>query len=449
MRARRLGLDCVKFFPAEQLGGLRMLRAVAAPFPGLRFVPTGGIDATNVADYLAEPRVVAVGGSWMVRPELVRSGDWAAVTQLAREAVDTVAQPGRQARRWLARSGADARLVVTLGEIMLRLRAPGHERFFQSPLLEATFGGGEANVAVVPCCLGPARPLRDRPARGPLGDGAVTTLRGLGVDVGGIVRRPGRLGLYFLEAGAAQRASLVVYDRDGSAMSLVGRGELDWDALLRDAAWFHVSGITPALSANAAALTTEGLAAARRLGLRTSLDLNFRAKLWRYGKRAPEVMRGLMEHVDVAIGNEEDCQHSLGLAAATDVASGRLDRDAYERLTADVLSTFPSVGAVAITLRESRGADVNGWSACLRDGERFHVGRSYEILDIVDRVGTGDAFAAGLIHASLRGLAPADALDFAIAAGCLKHSIPGDLNRVTLAEIEALAAGDESGRVRR
>ena len=267
-----------------------------------------------------------------------------------------------------AQVGADAPLVVTLGEIMLRLRAPGHERFFQSPLLEATFGGGEANVAASLAAWGLHARFVTALPEGPLGDGAVTTLRGLGVDVGGIVRRPGRLGLYFLEAGAAQRASLVVYDRDGSAISLMERGELDWDALLGGASWFHVSGITPALSANAAAVTADGLAAARRLGLRTSLDLNFRAKLWRYGKRAPEVMRGLMEHVDVAIGNEEDCQHSLGLAAATDVASGRLDRDAYQRLTADVLSTFPGVGTVAITLRESRGADVNGWSACLRDG---------------------------------------------------------------------------------
>ena len=227
------------------------------------------------------------------------------------------------------------------------------------------------------------------------------------------------------------------------------RGELDSDALLGGASWFHVSGITPALSANAAAVTADGLAAARRLGLRTSLDLNFRAKLWRYGKRAPEVMRGLMEHVDVASGNEEDCQHSLGLAAATDVASGRLDRDVYQRLTADVLSTFPGVGTVAMTLRESRGADVNGWSACLRDGSGFHVGRSYEILDIVDRVGTGDAFAAGLIHASLRGLAPADALDFAIAAGCLSTPSQGPQPDRPSPRVEALAAGDESGRVRR
>jgi 2-dehydro-3-deoxygluconokinase len=340
-------------------------------------------------------------------------------------------------------------LVVTFGEIMLRLRTPGHERFFQSPLLEATFGGGEANVAASLAGWGlPARFVTALPA-GPLGDAALVALRGLGVDVSSVVRRPGRMGLYFLEAGAAQRASVVVYDRDGSAVSLLSPDEVDWSAALAGASWFHVSGITPALSASAAQLTADGLATARGLGIRTSLDLNFRAKLWRYGRTAAEVMRPLMAHVDVAIGNEEDCQRSLGLAARADVGAGRLDREAYVQLTADVLEAFPSVGSVAITLRESRGADVNGWSACLRDGTGFRVGRTFEILDIVDRVGTGDAFAAGLIHAMLRDLGPAEALDFAIAAGCLKHSIPGDLNRASLAEVEALAAGDASGRVQR
>jgi 2-dehydro-3-deoxygluconokinase len=345
--------------------------------------------------------------------------------------------------------GGAASLVVTFGEVMLRLRAPGRERFFQSPLLEATFGGGEANVAASLAAWGlPARFVTALP-EGPLGDAAVATLRGLGVDVGSVVRRSGRMGIYFLEAGAAQRASVVVYDRDGSAISLLTPDEVDWATALADASWFHVSGITPALSASAAQLTADGLAAAHRLGVRTSLDLNFRAKLWRYGPTAPEIMRPRLTHVDVAIGNEEDCQRSLGLAAPADVEAGHLDPDAYQRLTADVLASFPDVSTVAITLRESRGADVNGWSACLRDQAGFRVGRSYEILDIVDRVGTGDAFAAGLIHAMLRGLEPAEALDFAIAAGCLKHTIPGDLNRATLREVEALAAGDASGRVQR
>jgi 2-dehydro-3-deoxygluconokinase len=343
----------------------------------------------------------------------------------------------------------DEPLVVTLGEIMLRLRSPGRERLFQSPLLEATFGGGEANVAVSLAQLGVGARFVTALPKGPLGDGAIATLRSFGVDVGSIVRRAGRMGLYFLEGGAAQRASLVVYDREGSAIALAGPDEFDWQAILRGAAWFHVSGITPALSPNAAAVARDGLVAAREHGLVTSLDLNYRAKLWRYGKTAPEVMRPLMQHVDVAIGNEEDVQRSLAIPAPVDVSAGHLDHAAYEALTATVLETFPGLSAVAITLRESRGADINGWSACLRDGDGFHVGRTFEIADIVDRVGAGDAFAAALVFGRLRGMAAREALDFAIAAGCLKHSIPGDLNRVSLAEVQALAAGDASGRVRR
>ena len=340
-------------------------------------------------------------------------------------------------------------LVVTLGEIMLRLRSPGHERLFQSNLLEATFGGGEANVAVSLAQWGVAARFVTALPEGPLGDAALGQLRALGVDVGGVIRRPGRLGIYFLEVGAAQRPSSVVYDRDGSALALAGPAEFDWPAILAGASWFHVSGITPALSASAAEVALTGISAARAAGLGTSVDLNYRAKLWQYGKTAPQVMRTLVEHADIVIGNEEDCQKALGIEATVDVTAGQLDQAAYARLTGHVLDAFPSLSAVAITLRESRGADVNGWSACLRDGEGFHVGAAYDILDIVDRVGSGDAFAAGLIYGRLHGLTAADGLDFAIAAGCLKHSIPGDLNRVTLAEVQRLVAGDASGRVSR
>jgi 2-dehydro-3-deoxygluconokinase len=340
-------------------------------------------------------------------------------------------------------------LVVTLGEVMLRLRPPGFERLFQSPVLEATFGGGEANVAVSLARLGiPARFVTALPA-GPLGDAAITELRKHGVDVSRTIRRPGRLGIYFLEPGAAQRASNVVYDRDGASMALAAPDEFVWDQIFDGATWFHVSGITPALSANAAAVTTAALAAAKAHGITTSLDLNFRAKLWRYGRPAPEVMRALMGDVDVAIANEEDCQRSLGIEAASNPDGGQLDVAAYADLTERVLEAFPGLSAIAVTLRQSRGADINGWSACLRDRDGFRTGAHHEILDIVDRVGSGDAFAAGLIHAWIGGLPVAEALDFAIAAGCLKHSIPGDLNLVDLAEVERLAAGDASGRVRR
>jgi len=343
----------------------------------------------------------------------------------------------------------DRPLVVTLGEIMLRLKSPGHERLFQSRLFEATFGGGEANVAVSLGLFGlRARYVTALP-EGPLGEGAVTELRSHGVDTDHIVRRPGRLGIFYLETGAAQRGSAVVYDRDDSAIALAEPDEFDWEDIFAGASWFHISGITPALSESAAAITEASLRAAQRAGVTTSMDLNFRAKLWNYGKAAPEVMRALMEHVDVAVGNEEDCQRSLGIDAPADVTAGQLEHGVYEALTQRVMETFPGLSAVAITLRESRGADINGWSACLRDGEGFHVGAAYDILDIVDRVGSGDSFAAGLIYGRLTGMPPGEALDFAIAASCLKHSIPGDFNRVTVAEVQKLAAGDASGRVSR
>jgi 2-dehydro-3-deoxygluconokinase len=346
-------------------------------------------------------------------------------------------------------TGQARTLVVTLGEIMLRLKSPGHERLLQSPVLEATFAGGEANVAVSLARFGlRARYVTALPD-GPLGDSAVGELRRHGVETDHIVRRPGRMGIFFLEAGAAQRASSVVYDRDGAAIALAERGEFAWDEIFEGASWFHVSGITPALSNNAAAITEASLRAARSAGVTTSLDLNFRAKLWRYGKTAPEVMRGLMEHVDVAVGNEEDCQMSLGIDAPADVTGGELAHGVYEALTERVMGAFPGLSAVAITLRESRGADINGWSACLRDRDGFRVGAAYDILDIVDRVGSGDSFAAGLIYGRLTGMAASEALDFAIAASCLKHSIPGDFNRVSLAEVQKLAGGDASGRVSR
>jgi 2-dehydro-3-deoxygluconokinase len=284
---------------------------------------------------------------------------------------------------------------------------------------------------------------------GPLGDAAIRALRTMDVETDQVIRRPGRLGVYFVEAGAAQRASTVVYDRDGAAIAIAAPDEFDWAAIFDGAHWFHISGITPALSESGAAITEASLRAAKQAGATTSIDLNYRAKLWRYGKTAPEVMRGLMEHVDVAIGNEEDAQQSLGIEALADVTSGQLERSVYEALTQQVLETFPNLSAVAITLRESRSADINGWSACLRDGDGFYVGQRYDILDIVDRVGGGDSFAGGLIYGLIAGKPAAEALEFAIAASCLKHSIPGDFNRVSIAEVEKLVSGDASGRVSR
>jgi 2-dehydro-3-deoxygluconokinase len=338
---------------------------------------------------------------------------------------------------------------VTFGEIMLRLKTPGNERFFQSPAFEATFGGGEANVAVSLANFGLDAAFVTALPDNDVGDAALRELRSFGVDTS-LVRRSGeRLGIYFLETGANQRPSKVVYDRAGSAIAEARPGDFDWDRIFDGARWFHITGITPALSQSAAELSFEAVEAARAKNVTVSCDFNYRGKLWKYGKSAPEVMTELVRHVDVGIANEEDCQKSLGIESDVDVESGALDIRRYEALSAKVLDAYPNLSVMAITLRESKSADRNGWGACLRDESGFHVSRRYEITDIVDRVGGGDSFASGLIY----GLNAFDdrhqAVEFAVAASCLKHSITGDFNRVTAGEVAKLMGGDASGRVQR
>lgn len=338
---------------------------------------------------------------------------------------------------------------VTLGEIMLRLKSPAHERLLQSPVLEATFGGGEANVAVSLANFGlDTRFVTALPAND-IGDLAIGELRRFGVDTAQIARTGERVGIYFLEAGSNQRPSKVVYDRAGSSIAAAAATDFDWSAVFADAGWFHITGITPALSPAAAGLSLAACCEARQRGVMISCDFNYRGKLWNYGKTAPEVMRELVALVDVGIANEEDCQKSLGIALDVDVAGGELDRGHYEALSAKVLEAFPNLSTIAITLRESLSADRNGWSACARGADGFHVAPRYELTDIVDRVGGGDSFAAGLIFGLTHYATLAEALAFATAASCLKHTISGDFNRVGVAEVEKLMAGDASGRVQR
>ncbi len=339
--------------------------------------------------------------------------------------------------------------IVSFGEIMLRLAPPGFERFLQTPRFDATFGGGEANVAVALASFGlPAVYVTALPEN-PIGEAAIAELRRFGVDTSKIVRRKGRIGIYYLEAGANQRASKVVYDRDNSAIALAKPGDFDWESIFDGAGWFHVTGITPAISSSAAALALESARKAREKGLTVSCDLNYRKNLWKWGRTASDVMRELMPFVDIAIANEEDVQMALGIQADVDVHSGELDRAQYEKLTAKVLVAYPELKAIAITLRESRSASHNGWSACLNNRKEFLVSRHYEITHIVDRVGGGDSFAGGLIYGMLQLGGHQEALEFAVAASCLKHSILGDFNRSTVDEVRALLKGDGSGRVQR
>lgn len=344
--------------------------------------------------------------------------------------------------------------IVTLGEVMLRLKSPQFERLFQSPLLEATFGGGEANVAASLARFGLEAAFVTVLPNNPLGDAAIAELRRHGVETLHIVRSGERLGIYFLETGSNQRPSVVIYDRDHSSIAAADPGTFDWDAIFDGASWFHISGITPALSQRAAALSLTAVQAAKARGITVSCDYNYRGKLWKYGKKAPEVMHELVRHIDVGIANEEDCQLSLGITVETSdreqqmkPGGGELAR--YEALCRKVFDIFPNLKYQAITLRESYSASHNGWSACLFNGREFFGSARYDLTHIVDRVGAGDAFAAGLIYSLSTGMKDEAALNFAVAASALKHTIPGDLNLVTLSEVQALLAGNTTGRVQR
>jgi len=344
--------------------------------------------------------------------------------------------------------------IITLGEIMLRLKPPGFERFFQSPILEATFGGGEGNVAISLASFGLEVAFVSALPETPIAEACLRYLRGWGVDTT-LVRREGeRMGIYFLEAGANQRPSLVVYDRDNSAIAQAKADSFDWDQVFAGASWLHITGITPALSPQAAELSLRAVQEAKARGLTVSCDYNYRSKLWKYGQSAPKIMGELVQYVDVGIANEEDCQRSLGIHLdqgdwEAAVSSGELEVDRYRKLAEKVMAAFPNLRYQAITLRESYSASHNGWSACLHNGQEFFVSRGYEITHIVDRVGGGDSFAAGLIYGIHTGMSDQDALEFAVAASCLKHSIPGDANLVTVAQVKRLMKGDASGRVQR
>lgn len=343
---------------------------------------------------------------------------------------------------------------ITFGEIMLRLKPPGFERFFQSPLLEATFGGGESNVAVSLACFGVDVAFVTALPKNLIADRCIEHLRGRGVDTSLIVRDGERVGIYFLEPGANQRPSRVIYDRSHSAIATIARSRFDWERIFDGGRWFHITGITPAISRSAAEISLDAVRTAKELGLTVSCDYNYRSKLWNYGKEAPEVMRELVRYVDVGIANEEDCQRSLGISVQTsdwrkEIDSGELDAAKYDALCEEVLGTFPSLSYQAITLRESYSASRNGWSAVLHNGEQCFFSERYDITHVVDRVGGGDSFSAGLIYGLMSSMSDRAALEFATAASCLKHSIPGDANLVSVEEVQQLVAGEGSGRVQR
>ena len=338
---------------------------------------------------------------------------------------------------------------LTFGELMLRLKSPGRERLMQSPLLEATFGGGEANVAVSLANYGMDAEFLSVIPSNAIGDAAIGELRRFNVGTDKIIRTEGRMGIYYLETGANQRPSKVIYDRAYSAISMFDPEKYDWDSIYNNVTWLHISGITPAISVQTKDASIAAVKEAKKRGVTVSIDLNYRKNLWKYGVEAKDVMSVMTEYADIIIANEEDCQKSLGLECKSDVEGGKLDNEDYRKLSNSLLEKYPNVKKVAITLRESKSADINFWAAALNNGTDFIVSRKYEMYDIVDRVGGGDSFAGGLIY-GLNVLGDdKEALEFAVAASCLKHSIDGDFNRVTVDEVMKLAKGDGSGRVQR
>ncbi|MBQ6660924.1 MAG: sugar kinase [Lachnospiraceae bacterium] len=337
--------------------------------------------------------------------------------------------------------------IVTMGEIMLRLSTPGYERFVQADSFDVCYGGGEANVAVSLAGYGHDASFVTKLPSHEIGEAALCALRREGVDCSHIVRGGERLGIYYLETGASVRPSKVIYDRAHSAIAEARAEEFDFDAIFEGADWFHFTGITPAISDSAAALTKAALIAAKKHGVTVSCDLNYRKKLWS-PEKAKAVMTDLMQYVDVCIGNEEDAQKVLGFVPGdTDVTKGSLELAGYESMFRQMRERF-GFKYVVSSLRESFSASDNAWSAAILDGDSFYHSRTYK-LHIVDRVGGGDSFAAGLICGLLDGRSGAVALEFAVAASALKHTIPGDFNHVSRAEVETLMGGDGSGRVQR
>ncbi len=341
--------------------------------------------------------------------------------------------------------------VVTFGEIMLRLATPGYLRFAQAQEFEATYGGGEANVAVSLANYGMPAGFVTRLPKNDLGNAAIGVLRSHNVDTSLIVRGGDRIGIYFLESGAVSRGSKVIYDRANSAFAELKKGSIDWDKAFEGATWFHWTGITPAVSEGSADVCLEACEAAAKKGITISTDLNFRNKLWKWGKTAGEVMEKLVAHCDIILGNEEDADMVFGIKPeGVDVKSGHVEGAAYESVGKQLMTKFPKAKKVIITLRGSISASHNSWSGVLWDGKKLFEAPTYQITHIVDRVGGGDSFMGGLIYGLIT-YAKDDqkALNFAVAASCLKHTIKGDFNLVTAEEVEKLMGGDASGRVSR
>ncbi|MCR4696288.1 MAG: bifunctional 4-hydroxy-2-oxoglutarate aldolase/2-dehydro-3-deoxy-phosphogluconate aldolase [Lachnospiraceae bacterium] len=458
-KAHALGLRVVKFFPAEAAGGVKMLKALSAPYNMMTFMPTGGISMDNMASYYALKNVIACGGSFMIDAKSIKEGDFDTIKNRTVEvvgAIDRIINGGSDKSKTVSIDTDDKKIdmsnlsnskVITFGELMLRLAPQGYLRFVQADTFEATFGGGEANVSISLANYGMNTSFVTKLPNHEIGQMSVNSLRKYGVDTSLIVRGGSRVGIYYLEKGASQRASKVIYDRAGSAIAEASKTDFDWDKIFDNAGWFHFTGITPALSDELADITLEACKKAKEKGIIVSCDLNYRNKLWSKEK-AGEVMEKLCRYVDVCISNEEDAYDVFKIKAPdTDVTAGEINSEGYKYVAEELKKRF-GFSYVAITLRESISASDNRWGAMLYDGKDYYFSKKYNV-HIVDRVGGGDSFGAGLVYSLTHNYTSADAIEFAVAASCLKHSIEGDYNFVSVDEVNKLAKGDASGRVQR
>ena len=449
-KAYSFGLNVVKFFPAEAAGGVKMLKALSAPYNMMTFMPTGGISMANMDSYYKLKNVIACGGSFMIDAAAIKEGNFEKIKNLTKDVVKALNKEEavcQKTDKSIDLSDKSDKKVITFGELMLRLAPEGYLRFVQADTFEATFGGGEANVSISLANFGLDTSFVTKLPSHEIGQMAVNSLRKYGVDTSLITRGGKRVGIYYLEKGASQRASKVIYDRAGSAIAEASKNDFDWDKIFDGAGWFHFTGITPALSDELAEICLEACKKAKEKGIIVSCDLNYRNKLWSKEK-AGEVMNKLCQYVDVCISNEEDANDVFGIKAAnTDVTAGEINSEGY-KYVADELKKRFGFSYVAITLRESISASDNRWGAMLYDGSEYYFSKKYNV-HIVDRVGGGDSFGAGLIYSLMHNDSPADAIEFAVAASCLKHSIEGDYNFVSVDEVKKLAKGDASGRVQR
>ncbi len=451
--ALELGLNVVKFFPAEQLGGINMLKALAAPYAMMQFIPTGGINEKNISSYLSQKNVLACGGSFMIDKQLLLNKDFNGIEKLVKEVMNAI--NGKEASPIESRKEEAIKdkvyhlggRVVCFGEIMLRLAPEGYMRFLQAKSYGATYGGGEANVSVSLANFGMNSSYVTKLPDNEIGQAGINELRKFGVDTKDIVRGGNRVGIYYLEKGASQRPSKVIYDRAYSSIAMAKQEDFDWDKIFEGVEWFHFTGITPALSDDVAKICEDACIAAKKRNVTISCDLNYRKKLWSKEK-ARNVMGKLCKYVDVCIANEEDASDVFQIKASnTDIVSGKVNYEGYKEVARKLVEQF-AFEKVAITLRTSISANDNNWSAMLYDGEQYYFSKQYK-MHIVDRVGGGDSFGAGLIYSIMHNMEPQDIIEFATAASCLKHSIEGDFNMITVEEVNKLANGDGSGRVQR